>query len=85
MQCRWVKGYHPAMTVPLTELHRQVNLLEADVPRWLQEYPNPADFWPLFAGAADVIEDQAGEHCREISERIHAIADTAQAQLDAAG
>ena len=73
------------MTVPLTELHRQVDLLEADVPRWLEEYPDPADFWPLFAGAADVIEDLAGEHCREIGDRIQAIADAARVQLEAVG
>ena len=80
-----MKSYHPAMTVPLTELRRQVDLLEADVPRWLGEYPDPADFWPLFAGAADVIEDQAGEHCREIGDRIQAIADAARVQLEAGG
>lgn len=73
------------MTPPLAELQRQVDLLEAEVPRWLEEHPDPADFWPLFAGVADDIEDSAGEHCREISERIHAIADAARAQLDAAG
>lgn len=85
MQRRRVKGYHPGMTVPLAELHHQVDLLEAKVPQWLEDHPDPADFWPLFAGVADAIEDSAGEHCREISERIHAIADTARAQLDAAG
>ena len=77
--------YHPPMSPPLAELQRQVDLLEAEVPGWLAEDPDPAVFWPLFAGVADVIEDQAGEHGQEISERIHAIADAARAQLDAAG
>lgn len=73
------------MSVPLAELHHQVDLLESYVPIWLQENREPADFRPLFAGVADLIEDEAGEHCRQISERIHAIADAARTQLDAAG
>lgn len=71
------------MNAPLAELHHQVDLLAFHVPTWLQENPDPADFWPLFAGVADLIEDEAGEHCREISERIHDIADGARAALDA--
>ena len=73
------------MSMSLTKLHQQVDLLAFQVPIWLRENPEPADFWPLFAGVADLIEDEAGEHCHEISERIHAIADAARAQLDAAG
>ena len=73
------------MSVPLAELHRQVDILESHVPVWLTEHPEPADFWPLFAGVADEIEDQAGEHGHEISERIHAIADAALAKLEAEG
>ena len=70
------------MTVPLVELHRQVDLLEAEVARWLAETPDPAEFWPLFAGVAVVIEDQAGEHCTEIGERIEGIVDAAADQLE---
>ena len=73
------------MTPPLAELNRQVDLLEAEVSRWLEEFPDPADFWPLFAGVADVIEDLAGPHSLEIGDRIQAIADAARAKLDAAG
>ena len=73
------------MSVPRAELHHQVDFLESQVPFWLEEYPEPADFWPLFAGVADEIEDQSGEHCHEISERIHAIADAALAKLEAEG
>ena len=73
------------MSVPLAELHRQVDLLEAHVPVWLEEHPVPADFWPLFTGVADEIEDQAGEQCHEVSERIHAIADAVLAKLEADG
>lgn len=74
------------MSVPLAELHRQVDLLESHVPAWVKERPEPADFWPLFAGVADEIEGQAGEHhSHDISERIHAIADAALAKLEAEG
>lgn len=37
------------------------------------QYPDDADFWPAFAGLADVIEDRAGDHAQYVSERIDAM------------
>jgi len=70
------------MSISLPELIELVDRLEAQVPTWLKTHPDPADFWPLFAGEADVIEDSAGAHAGEISRRIHAIAAKAAQQLE---
>jgi len=34
--------------------------LDQAIPGLLRDYPDDADFWPAFAGEADVIEDAAG-------------------------
>ena len=57
----------------LDELRQQLDSLEADLPRMIQDCPDPSDFWPEFAGAADIIEDHAGEHCALVQERIAAM------------
>lgn len=57
----------------LDELHQQLNALEADLPRMIQDHPDPSDFWPEFVGAADIIEDQAEEHCALVEGRIAAM------------
>lgn len=38
----------------------QLNRLLATLPYLQQEFPDPADFWPAFAGLADLIIDAAG-------------------------
>jgi hypothetical protein len=45
--------------------------LEAALPAMRQAYPDPAEFWPEFAGIADWIEDRAGAaDCDYVNERI---------------
>jgi len=38
----------------------QLNRLLVQLPRLQREFPDPADFWPAFAGLADQIVDAAG-------------------------
>lgn len=52
------------------ELTFQLDALEAALPGLIADNPDPADFWPAFAGQADVIEDAAGEHTQEVNQRI---------------
>lgn len=58
--------YAAASNVPMSKLHRrnreqmQLNRLLAKLPCLQQEFPDPADFWPAFAGLADLIVDAAG-------------------------
>lgn len=33
--------------------------LDAELPSMIRDHPDDADFWPAFAGEADVIEDAA--------------------------
>lgn len=47
--------------------------LEAKLPDMLAAYPADGDFWMAFAGEADAIEDQAGEHVGVVNQRINAM------------
>ncbi len=42
------------------DLSDQLDELEKALPRLIECYPDDAEFWPAFAGMADVIEDAAG-------------------------
>lgn len=50
----------------MSKLHRrdreqiQLNRLLVQLPRLQQEFPDPGDFWPAFAGLVDLIVDAAG-------------------------
>jgi len=62
-------------TPTLAQLKAQLDALEARIPHLLVEHPDPADFWPAFAGEADLIADNAGQ-LRELAEkRIQSMAD----------
>lgn len=53
------------------QLAAELNRLEWHLTSELvPQYPDDADFWPAFAGAADVIEDKAGEHAAYVNQRI---------------
>ena len=55
------------------QLTKMLDELEARLPHMIAEHPDDADFWPEFAGAADDIEDQAGDHRPMVIERINAM------------
>ncbi len=42
-----------------TDLEKKLNALEGALPAVSSENPDPADFWPAFAGMADAIVDTA--------------------------
>ena len=42
------------------ELAALLDALEQAMPAMVSDHPDPADFWPAFAGQADGIEDAAG-------------------------
>ncbi|WP_266180836.1 hypothetical protein [Dyella humicola] len=48
------------MAMTRDDLQVKLNCLYLQVRRLLRENPDPADFWPEFAGRADEILDQAG-------------------------
>jgi hypothetical protein len=50
-----------------------LDALEAKLPDLLAAYPADGDFWMAFAGEADAIEDQAGEHVGVVNQRINAM------------
>jgi len=58
------------MTTSTEQLDGQLTQLRKALPRLVKEYPDAADFWPAFAGMADVIEDNAGVLASYASERI---------------
>lgn len=54
----------------LTQIITQLDDLEASLPAMLAEHPEEDEFWMAFAGEADVIQDNAGEHSAMVSKRI---------------
>lgn len=59
------------MSLPREILQQHLNVLEARLPDMIRALPEPADFWPEFAGHADVIVDAAGESdCDWVHERL---------------
>ncbi|WP_254573943.1 hypothetical protein [Stenotrophomonas acidaminiphila] len=57
----------------LDQLTALLDALEAELPELLAAYPADGDFWMAFAGEAEAIEDQAGEHVGLVSQRINAM------------
>ena len=56
------------------QLQIELNRLLLQVPRLLRESPDPADFWPAFAGLADPILEAAGaDDCVWASDQVSAI------------
>ena len=53
-----------------SELDRRLADLEAQLPAMIAGYRTDGEFWMAFAGEADLIEDQAGEHVGTVNERI---------------
>lgn len=54
----------------LADLNSQLDALERALPTLIADNPDPGDFWMAFAGEADLIEDQAGDHATLVSQRI---------------
>lgn len=48
------------MSLPRPTLRQHLNELEARLPALMRDHSDEADFWPAFAGQADVIADAAG-------------------------
>lgn len=46
-------------------LQQKLNAVEAELPRLIAEYPDPAELWPAFAGIADEVLDSAGSDLHE--------------------
>ncbi len=59
--------------ITLDQLTAQLDALEAKLPDLLAAYPADGDFWMVFAGEADAIEGQAGEHVGVVNQRINAM------------
>lgn len=55
------------------EIDARLHKLRADVPSMLADAENYDDFWPAFAGEADLIEDGAvsAEDCRYVRNQIN--------------
>lgn len=58
-----------------TEIDARLHKLRADVPSMLADAEDEDDFWPAFAGEADVIEDGAvsAEDVRYVRNQINRI------------
>lgn len=55
------------------ELDGRLQKLRADIPGMLADSEDEEDFWPAFAGEADVIEDGAvsAEDCRYVRNQLN--------------
>jgi len=56
-----------------SEIEQRLQKLRTDLPSMLAEAENDDDFWPAFAGEADLIEDGAvsAEDCRYVRNQIN--------------
>jgi len=54
----------------LNTLNLLLGDLEAALPQMMRDHPDLCDFWPAFAGLADVIEDNSGVHYEIVANRI---------------
>ena len=54
------------------ELAALLDALESAMPTLVRDNPDPSDFWPAFAGEADVIEDgaESGDDVRYVQKRL---------------
>ena len=52
------------------DLDLLLDALVANLPQMIKDHPDDADFWPAFAGEADVIEDSSREHSEHVHSRI---------------
>jgi len=56
------------------QLQKALNRIEAYLPGLLDTHPDPADFWPAFAGEADTILDGAPAHEQEwVADRLESM------------
>lgn len=60
-------------TMDRNEIDARLQKLRADLPSMLAESEDRDDFWPAFAGEADVIEDGAGSahDCRYVRDQLN--------------
>lgn len=61
------------MPANLNTLEAQLNALETDLPLLIQAHSSSGDFLAVFAGLADVIEDNAGAHQELVAQRVSAM------------
>lgn len=62
------------MSLPRPTLQQHMNELEDRLPALIRDLPDPAEFWPTFAGLADAIADAAGPDDFEwVQERMDAM------------
>lgn len=56
-----------------TEIDARLQKLRADIPSMLADAEDEEDFWPAFAGEADLIEDGAlsAEDCRYVHNQLN--------------
>lgn len=55
------------------QLQKALNLIEAYLPGLLDAYPDPADFWPAFAGEADAVLEGAGEEHEWVADKLESM------------
>ncbi|WP_130618096.1 hypothetical protein [Dyella amyloliquefaciens] len=58
---------------PRAHLQKALNLIEGHLPRLLDEYPDPADFWPAFAGEADSLLEEAGQEHEWVADKLESM------------
>ncbi|AIF48145.1 hypothetical protein HY57_13185 [Dyella japonica A8] len=56
------------------QLQKALNRLEAYLPHLLDQFPEPENFWPAFAGEADPVLDGAPAHDHDwVADRLESM------------
>ena len=54
-------------------LQKALNRIEARLPHLLEHYPEPADFWPAFAGESENVVESAGHDHAWVADKLESM------------
>jgi hypothetical protein len=55
------------------QLQKALNRIEGHLPGLLEAHPDPADFWPAFAGEADAVLEDAGQEYDWVADKLESM------------
>ncbi|QNK01502.1 hypothetical protein [Dyella telluris] len=54
-------------------LQKALNRIEGHLPDLLEQFPEPGDFWPAFAGEADTLLESAGQEHDWVADKLESM------------
>ncbi|AIF46371.1 hypothetical protein HY57_03420 [Dyella japonica A8] len=54
-------------------LQKALNRIEAYLPHLLEQFPEPGEFWPAFAGESEAVIEGAGQDHEWVADRLESM------------